>query len=81
MVCRHWFETVLLEHVRVVTTGPVLLLMNNYSTHNRLIDPSGQVCVESLPPNVTARNSQLTLESSRLSKLCIDLTYCRTLAL
>ena len=59
VVCRLWFGTVFLEHVRAVTTSPVLLLMDNHSSHNRLIDPSGQVRVESLPPNVTARKQSM----------------------
>ena len=59
VVCRQRVETVFLEHARAVTTGPVLLLMDNHSSHIWLIDPSGQVCVESLPPNVTARKQSM----------------------
>ena len=72
--------TVFLEHVRAVTTGPVLLLMDNHSSHNRLIDPSGQVRVESLPSNVTARKQPMDAGVIKTLKLCIDLTCHITIA-
>ena len=57
--CRQWFETVFVEHISAVTTGPVLLLMDNHSSYNRLLDLSGQVRIESLPPNVTTRKQSM----------------------
>ena len=39
MWCAGSFLKVFLEHVRAVTTDPVLLLIVNHSSHNRLIDP------------------------------------------
>lgn len=51
-----WWEEVLLPWVRSITSKPVLLIMDNHSSHANLVDPRGQVTVLELPPNCTAKH-------------------------
>ena len=51
-----WWKEVLLPWVRSVTSKPVLLIMDNHSSHANLVDPRGQVTVLELPPNCTAKH-------------------------
>lgn len=51
-----WWEEVLLPWVRSATSKPVLLIMDNHSSHANLVDPRGQVTVLELPPNCTAKH-------------------------
>lgn len=51
-----WWNTVLLPHVRSTTSKPVLLIMDNHSSHADLVDPRGQVKILALPPNCTAKH-------------------------
>ena len=50
-----WKE-VLLPWVRSVTNKPVLLIMDNDSSHANLVDPREQVTVVELPSNCTAKH-------------------------
>jgi hypothetical protein len=51
-----WWKEVLLPWVRSVTSKPVLLIMDNHSSHANLVDPRGQVTILELPPHCTAKH-------------------------
>ena len=51
-----WWKEVLLPSVRSVTSKPVLLIMDNHSSHANLVEPRGQVTVLELSPNCTAKH-------------------------
>jgi len=54
-VYNHWWFNVFLPAVRVHTSEPVALLMDNCSGHDlTLTDPLGQVSVFLFPPNCTS---------------------------
>ena len=55
VVFKQWFDTVFLPYVRAQNDQPVLLIMDNHSSHHGVRDPRGQVRIEGLPPNVTSR--------------------------
>lgn len=55
-VFAEWWNEVLLPWVRSVTSKPVLLIMDNHSSHANLVDPRGQVTILELPPNCTAKH-------------------------
>jgi hypothetical protein len=52
---KQWFDTVFLPYVRTQNDQPVLLIMDNHSSHDGVRDTRGQVRIEGLPPNVTSR--------------------------
>jgi hypothetical protein len=49
-----WFSEVFLPHVRSMTSKPVLLIMDNCSSHTGLVDNRDQVKIIELPPNCTS---------------------------
>jgi hypothetical protein len=52
---KQWFDMAFLPYVRAQNDPPVLLIMDNHSSHNDVRDPRGQVRIEGLTPNVTSR--------------------------
>ena len=50
-----WFKTFLL-FVRRITSKPVLILMDNHSSHASLEDPRGQIKAMKYPPNCTSKH-------------------------